>query len=253
MDFVSDQLMDGRTIRVLTIVDAVSRLAPALEVDTSLSGVRVTRALDRAIAAYGKTPGLLVMDNGPEYTSKALDQWAYARGVQLHWIAPEKPTQNGACESFNRKLRDEYLNEEHFADVPDARRKIEAWRVNYNGARPHTSLNGLTPEEFATRAARAGACPPEQGKRRPKTRPGMSQNRWAEKRHRVSGAADAFDLGASRRGGARGGRVVDLGGRPGGDADQGRARGGRAGRRTSGVAASGIGRRRATAGCGSGG
>jgi putative transposase len=161
MDFVSDQLVDGRTIRVLTIVDAVSKVSPALEVDTSMTGLRVTRVLDRAIELYGK-PKLLVMDNGPEFTSKALDQWAYARGVQLHWIAPGKPTQNGHCESFNGKLRDECLNGEHFDDVADARKKIEAWRVDYNGVRPHTTLNGMTPEEFANRTARAGAMAPDQ-------------------------------------------------------------------------------------------
>ena len=161
MDFVSDQLVDGRSIRVLTIVDAVSKLCPALEVDTSLTGQRVTRVLDRAIELYGK-PKLLVMDNGPEFTSKALDQWAYDRGVKLHWIAPGKPTQNGHCESFNGKLRDECLNEEHFNDVADARRKIEAWRIDYNGVRPHTTLDGMSPDEYASRAAAAGGMPPEQ-------------------------------------------------------------------------------------------
>lgn len=161
MDFVSDQLVDGRSIRVLTIVDAVSKRCPALEVDTSMTGQRVTRVLDQAIARHGK-PTLLVMDNGPEFTSKALDQWAYERGIKLHWIAPGKPTQNGHCESFNGKLRDECLNEEHFNDVADARRKIEAWRVDYNGVRPHTSLTGMTPDEFANRAAAAGGMPPAQ-------------------------------------------------------------------------------------------
>ena len=161
MDFVSDQLSDGRTIRVHTIVDEFTKLCPALEVDTSLSGLRVSRTLDRAIELYGK-PKLLVMDNGPEFTSKALDQWAYARGVQLHWIAPGKPTQNGYCESFNGKLRDECLNDHYFTSLPDARNKIEAWRVDYNGVRPHTSLNGMTPNEFASRAA--GGMPPSPAK-----------------------------------------------------------------------------------------
>ncbi len=161
MDFVSDQLVDGRVIRVLTIVDAFNKRCPALEVDTSMTGLRVTRVLDEESELYG-TPRLLVMDNGPEFTSKALDQWAYERKVKLHWIAPGKPTQNGHCESFNGKLRDECLNEEHFDDVADARKKIEAWRVDYNGVRPHTSLNGMTPDEFANRAAAAGAMAPDQ-------------------------------------------------------------------------------------------
>jgi putative transposase len=156
MDFVSDQLCDGRTIRVLTIVDEYSKLCPALEVDTSLSGVRVARTLDRAIELYGK-PKLIVMDNGPEFTSKALDQWAYARGVQLHWIAPGKPTQNGFCESFNGRLRDECLNDHYFTSLDDAREKIETWREDYNRVRPHTSLDGMTPEEFVRRA---GGIPP---------------------------------------------------------------------------------------------
>jgi putative transposase len=113
MDFVSDQLGDGRSIRVHTIVDDYTKICPALEVDVSMSGQRVARTLDRAIERYGK-PGLLVMDNGPEFTSKALDQWAYRRGIQLHWIRPGKPTENGYCESFNGKLRDECLNQHHF-------------------------------------------------------------------------------------------------------------------------------------------
>lgn len=157
MDFVSDQLCDGRTIRVLTIVDEYSKLCPALEIDTSLSGVRVGRTLDRAIELYGK-PKLIVMDNGPEFTSKALDQWAYARGVQLHWIAPGKPTQNGFCESFNGRLRDECLNDHYFTSLDDARQKIEAWREDYNRVRPHTSLDGMTPEEFVSRG---GGIPPQ--------------------------------------------------------------------------------------------
>jgi putative transposase len=113
--------------------------------------VRVARTLDRAIELYGR-PNLIVMDNGPEFTSKALDQRAYARCVPPNWIAPGKPTQNGFCESFNGRLRDECLNDHHFTSLDDVREKVEAWRENYNRVRPHTSLDGLTPEEFARRA-----------------------------------------------------------------------------------------------------
>jgi putative transposase len=127
MDFIADTLSNGRRIRALTIVDDFSKICPALEVDTSLSGERVTRALDRAIELHGK-PGLLVMDNGPEFTSRALDSWAYKRGIALHWIDPGKPVQNAYVESFNGRFRDECLDVHQFATLDDARILIEEWR-----------------------------------------------------------------------------------------------------------------------------
>lgn len=148
LDFVSDALWWGRKLRMLTVVDTYTRESLAIEVDTSLSGARVARVLDRVIDERGARPDEIVMDNGPELTSKALDQWAYERGVRLRFIAPGKPQQNGFVESFNGKLRDECLNEHWFTTLYDAREKVEAWRVEYNRERPHSSLQNRTPEEF---------------------------------------------------------------------------------------------------------
>ncbi len=150
LDFVSDALFWGRKIRMLTVVDAFTRESLAIEVDMSLSGVRVARVLDRVITERGQAPDEIVLDNGPELTSKALDQWAYERGVQLRFIEPGKPVQNAYIESFNGRLRDECLNEHWFVSLPAARRTIEEWRIDYNRHRPHSSLGNLSPEEFRT-------------------------------------------------------------------------------------------------------
>ena len=147
MDFVSDRLGDGRQFRTLTVVDDFVKRCPVLEVDTSISGERVTRALDRAIEMYGK-PWQMVMDNGPEFTSRALLEWATRRGIVLVWIEPGKPIQNAYAESFNSRFRDECLNQHHFTTLDDARALIESWRQDYNTVRPHTSLGGETPERF---------------------------------------------------------------------------------------------------------
>ena len=147
-DFVHDALFWGRKIRMLTVEDAFTREALAIEVDTSLSGVRVARVLDRLTEERGAIPDVIVLDNGPELTSRALDQWAYERGVRLHFIDPGKPQQNGFIESFNGKLRDECLNEHWFLSLADARRIVEDWRMDYNQNRPHSSLGNLTPEEY---------------------------------------------------------------------------------------------------------
>lgn len=156
LDFVSDALSWGRKIRLLTVVDAFTRESLAIEVDTSLSGVRVARVLDRVITERGRAPEEIVLDNGPELTSKALDQWAYERGVRLRFIEPGKPVQNCFIESFNGRLRDECLNEHWFLTLPDARRIVEEWRIDYNRERPHSSLGDLTPEEFRERLVPAG-------------------------------------------------------------------------------------------------
>ena len=148
LDFVHDYLFWGRKIRMLTVADVFTREALAIEVDTSLSDVRVARMLDRVIGEHGGSPKEIVLDNGPELTSRALDQWAYQRGVQLQFIDPGKPQQNGFIESFNGRLRDEYLNEHWFLSLPHARTIIEDWRMDYNLIRPHSSLGNLTPEEF---------------------------------------------------------------------------------------------------------
>lgn len=152
LDFVSDALACSRRFRILAVVDDFSRECLALVVDNSLSGIRVARELDRIVEMRAK-PCMIVSDNGTELTSHAMLGWQGERGVEWHYIAPGKPTQNGFIESFNGRLRDECLNEHLFANLVEARRIIEAWRIDYNTKRPHTSLNGLTPTEFAARPA----------------------------------------------------------------------------------------------------
>jgi putative transposase len=149
LDFVSDGLSWGRKIRMLTIVDAYTRESLAIEVDTSLPGERVARVLDRVIGERGAAPREITLDNGPELTSRALDQWAYERGVRLRFIDPGKPVQNAYIESFNGRLRDECLNEHWFLSLAHARSIIEEWRCDYNQRRPHSALGNLTPLEFA--------------------------------------------------------------------------------------------------------
>jgi putative transposase len=150
LDFVSDALASGRRFRILTVVDDFSRECLALVVDNSLSGIRVARELDRVVEMR-PTPCMVVSDNGTELTSRAILEWQEKQGVEWHYIAPGKPTQNGFIESFNGRLRDECLNEHLFANLAQARIIIEAWKIDYNTRRPHTSLNGLTPTEFAAR------------------------------------------------------------------------------------------------------
>ena len=148
MDFVHDALADGRQFRVLTVVDHWSRQSPILEVASSLSGATVGVALDRVLAA-GAAPRSITVDHGTEFMSRALEDWAYRRGVQLDFIRPGKPVENAFIESFNGRLRDECLNVHQFLSIEDAQAKIEAWRVDYNQRRPHSSLGHLTPNEFA--------------------------------------------------------------------------------------------------------
>ncbi len=149
MDFQHDQLATGQRFRSLNIVDDFSRECPAIEVDTSLPGVRVVRVLDRLAETRG-LPLEIVLDNGPEMISKTLDEWAWRNGVRLNFIEPGKPTQNAFIESFNGRFRDECLNENWFLDLGDAREIIEAWRIDYNTSRPHSALDYATPEEFAS-------------------------------------------------------------------------------------------------------
>ncbi len=155
LDFVSDQLANGRRIRTLNIVDDHTRECLAIEADTSLSGRRVTRVLSDLIDRHGR-PERLVMDNGPEFTSQVMDNWAYEHEIKLQFIEPGKPVQNAYVESFNGKSRDECLNEHWFVDLEDARWIIEAWRVDYNEVRPHSSLGNLTPSEFVAAAVPHG-------------------------------------------------------------------------------------------------
>jgi len=150
MDFMSDCLATGRRFRTLNIVDDLTRECPAIEVDTSLPGARVVRVLDRLAILRG-LPDTIVIDNGSEFTGRALDAWANKRGVKLHFIDPGKPVQNAHVESFNGKFRDECLDLHWFTDLADAKEKIESWRVEYNRIRPHSSLGDATPEAFAER------------------------------------------------------------------------------------------------------
>jgi putative transposase len=150
LDFVADTLVSGRRFRILTLVDDFTRECLGLVADTSLTGLRVARELDR-IAELRGYPGMIVSDDGTELTSNAIFAWQQQRGVEWHYIAPGKPMQNGFVESFNGRLRDECLNEHLFANLKEARQIIEEWRADYNTNRPHSSLNGLTPTEFAAR------------------------------------------------------------------------------------------------------
>jgi putative transposase len=147
MDFVTDSIVSGRRFRALVLVDDYSRECPAIEVDTSLGGIRVVQVLERLAETRG-LPQVITVDNGPEFTSRVLDEWAYRHGVKLHFIRPGKPIENAYAESFIGRLRDECLNESWFTTLKDARTIIESWRIDYNNGRPHTSLGGLTPTEF---------------------------------------------------------------------------------------------------------
>jgi putative transposase len=148
LDFVSDQMTDGRRFRILTVIDNCTRECLALVADTSLSGRRVARELDAIIIQRGR-PDTIVSDNGTEYTSNAILGWADETGVGWHYIAPGKPQQNGYNESFNGRLRDELLNETLFRSLPHARAVLETWRRDYNEQRPHSKLGWMTPRDYA--------------------------------------------------------------------------------------------------------
>jgi putative transposase len=146
MDFMVDSFMDGRRFRVLTVLDIYSRYSPIIEADLSLNGAKVVAALERAAKHFGY-PQVMQVDNGTEFQSKILDAWAFEHGVKLDFIRPGKPVDNCFIESFNARLRDECFNASVFMSLPEARRKIEAWRIDYNEHRPHSSLGDYTPSE----------------------------------------------------------------------------------------------------------
>lgn len=152
MDFVADGLIGGRRLRCLTIVDDCTRECLAIEVDTSITGLRVQGVLDRLADTRG-LPQSITVDNGPEFDGQVLDKWAYRSGVRLSFIRPGKPNENAYIESFNGKFRDECLNEHWFISLAHARSIIETWRIEYNTERPHSSLGNQTPQEFATARA----------------------------------------------------------------------------------------------------
>lgn len=147
MDFVHDTLADGRPFRILTVVDHWSRHSPVLEAGFRMSGETVGQTLDRVLGE-GSGPRSITVDHGTEFQSRALEDWAYRRGVQLDFIRPGKPVENAFIESFNGRLRDECLNVHQVPTLVDAQAIIEAWRVDYNQRRPPSSLGHLTPNEF---------------------------------------------------------------------------------------------------------
>jgi len=148
LDFVSDALASGRKFRVLSIEDTVTREALAMEIDYSLPATRVVAALTVAAKRRNGFPREVTVDNGPEFISTLLDQWASQHGVHLHFIDRGKPVQNAFIESFNGRLRDECLNQHWFLNLTDARSIITAWKEDYHRERPHSSLGYRTPEEF---------------------------------------------------------------------------------------------------------
>ena len=159
MDFTRDSLASARKFRTLNLMDGYTREAPWIEVDTSLPGLRVVGVLERVAEERG-LPEAIQVDNGPEFISQAVDQWAHAHDVTLYFIDPGKPVQNAFIESFNGKFRDECLKQHWFENLEEARRIIEAWRVDYNTVRPHSSLGYRTPEEYAAEVATRPASPP---------------------------------------------------------------------------------------------
>ena len=148
LDFVSDQLIGGRRFRILAIYDVCIRRCLAAVADFSLSGKRVARELDRLIALHGK-PAAIGSDNGTELTSNAILTWTADSGVDWHYIDPGKPVQNAFIESFNGRLRDEFLNETTFTSLAQAKAVLEEWRRDYNAVRPHSSIGWLTPDAYA--------------------------------------------------------------------------------------------------------
>jgi len=148
MDFVSDELFNGRRFRALTVVDNYTRECLAIEPGRSLRGTDVVAVMNRLVMDRG-VPSRLQCDNGSEFISKVLDRWAYEHSVVMDFSRPGKPTDNSFVESFNGSLRDECLNVNWFLSMEDARAKIEQWRIEYNEFRPHSSLDGKTPRQFA--------------------------------------------------------------------------------------------------------
>lgn len=148
MDFMSDQLFDGRSFRILTVLDCHTREALATHARTSFRAHQVVEELDRLARLHGR-PRSIRVDNGPEFAGRMLDQWAYLNRVELDFSRPGKPCDNGHIEAFNGRLRAECLNACWFLSMADARQRIEEWRTHYNAERPHMALGGLTPRAYA--------------------------------------------------------------------------------------------------------
>lgn len=150
MDFMHDSIDTGRRFRLLSIVDIFSRECLSIEADYSLRAANVVASLER-IRRRGCCPQVITVDNGSEFVSRKLDEWAFVNGVQLDFIKPGRPIENSFIESFNGRLRDECLNLNVFHSIEEAREKLEEWRIDYNTRRPHGSLGDLTPCEYAER------------------------------------------------------------------------------------------------------
>jgi transposase InsO family protein len=155
LDFVHDQLANGRRFRILNVVDDVTRECLGAIPDVSISGTRVARELSAIVASRGK-PAMIVSDNGTELTSNAILTWSADMKIEWHYIMPGKPMQNGYIESFNGRMRDELLNESLFLGLTDARCAIAAWIADYNNTRPHSSLDYRTPAAFAAHLTTTG-------------------------------------------------------------------------------------------------
>jgi putative transposase len=186
VDFMSDTLSSGRRFRTLNIVDDYTRECLAIEVDTSLGGMRVVRVLEELKRTRG-LPRQIRSDNGPEFVSRAVDQWAYKQRLDWHTIQPGRPMENSYVESFNGRFRDECLNENWFSSLADAREKIEQWRQDYNEARPHSSLQYRTPMEFASQSAgfyvaRVGTGASSAGPFPHTPIPAMNRGAWGEQK-----------------------------------------------------------------------
>jgi putative transposase len=149
IDFIHDSLADGRAFRVLSVVDVFSRSSEVLEPGSGFTGERVAELLEQA--AGGRLPEVITADHRTEFTSKALDAWAFERGVKLDFTTPGRPTENGFVESFQGRFRDECLNAEIFLNLEDAKNKISSWRHDYNRHRPHSALGNLSPREYLRR------------------------------------------------------------------------------------------------------
>ena len=174
LDFMSDQLADYRRFRILNIVDDYSKFCPGQIVDLSIPGARLARFLDQLAPLHG-LPEEIVLDNGPEGTSRALFEWSERRGVRLRFIEPGKPVQNAFVESFNGRFRDECLNQHWFHSIGHARQEIARWRHHYNSERPHSALGYRSPIEFM---ATAPSAPSPQQAQAPVLEPENSSIVW---------------------------------------------------------------------------
>ncbi len=157
MDSMSDQLYSGRSLRILTLVDTYSRECLALRVGVRLRGDDVVAALHEVIQDQ-RAPRSIRVDNGTEFASVVMDQWAYWNGVTLDFTRPGKLQDNALIEAFNSRFRQECLNEHWFLSVADAQEKIESWREHYNTERPHSALGNVAPEVFVRQGSARGCC-----------------------------------------------------------------------------------------------